>query len=149
MRVLLQRSRQSKVTIDGKVNGQIEHGLVLLVGFKEGDNELIIDKMINKIINLRIFEDENGKMNLSILDTKGSILSISQFTLYANTKEGRRPSFIEALNPADATKLFDLFNEKLNKQIHVETGIFGSDMKVEIYNDGPVTIMLDSDNLFK
>lgn len=149
MRVLVQRSKNSKVTIDGKINGKIDHGFVLLVGFTNGDNEAIIDKMINKIINLRIFEDENEKMNLSILDTKGSILSISQFTLYANCKEGRRPSFVEALNPNDATKLYDLFNEKLGKLIHVETGIFGADMKVEIYNDGPVTVMLDSDELFK
>jgi D-tyrosyl-tRNA(Tyr) deacylase len=149
MRVLVQRSKNSKVTIDGKVNGQIDHGFVLLVGFTNGDDEVIIDKMINKIVNLRIFEDENEKMNLSILDTKGSILSISQFTLYANCKEGRRPSFVEALNPNDATKLYDLFNEKLGKLVHVETGIFGSDMKVEIYNDGPVTVMLDSEELFK
>ena len=148
MKVLVQRSKNSKVTIDGKVNGQIDHGYVLLVGFTNGDNETIIDKMINKILNLRIFEDENEKMNLSILDTKGSILSISQFTLYANAKEGRRPSFTNALNPTDASKLYDVFNEKLRSQIHTETGIFGADMKVEIYNDGPVTIMLDSDELF-
>lgn len=149
MRVLVQRSKNSKVTIDGKVNGEIDHGFVLLVGFTEGDNETIIDKMINKIVNLRIFEDENEKMNLSILDTKGSILSISQFTLYANCKEGRRPSFVEALNPKDATVLYDIFNKKLNEIVHTETGIFGADMKVEIYNDGPVTVMLDSDELFK
>lgn len=149
MRVLVQRSKNSKVTIDGKVNGEIDHGYVLLVGFTEGDNETIIDKMINKILNLRIFEDENGKMNLSILDTKGSILSISQFTLYANSKEGRRPSFVEAMNPKDASILYDKFNDKLKSLIHTETGIFGADMKVEIYNDGPVTIMLDSKELFK
>ena len=149
MRVLVQRSKNSKVTIDGKVNGEIDHGYVLLVGFTEGDNETIIDKMINKILNLRIFEDENGKMNLSILDTKGSILSISQFTLYANSKEGRRPSFVEAMNPKDASILYDKFNDKLKSLIHTETGIFGADMKVEIYNDGPVTVMLDSDELFK
>lgn len=149
MRVLVQRSKNSKVTIDGKVNGEIDHGYVLLVGFTEGDNETIIDKMINKILNLRIFEDENGKMNLSILDTKGSILSISQFTLYANAKEGRRPSFVEAMNPKDASILYDKFNDKLKSLIHTETGIFGADMKVEIYNDGPVTIMLDSKELFK
>ena len=116
MRVLVQRSKNSKVTIDGKVNGEIDHGYVLLVGFTEGDNETIIDKMINKILNLRIFEDENEKMNLSILDTKGSILSISQFTLYANAKEGRRPSFTNALNPTDASKLYDIFNEKLRSK---------------------------------
>ena len=149
MRVIVQRSKNSKVTIDGKVNGEIDKGYVLLVGFTEGDNETIIDKMINKIINLRIFEDDNGKINLSITDIGGSILSISQFTLYANCKEGRRPSFIEALNPTDASKLYDIFNEKLKKVIHTETGIFGADMKVEIYNDGPVTIILDSEELFK
>ena len=149
MRVVVQRSKQSKVTIDGKVNGQIDHGYVLLVGFTNGDDESIIDKMVNKIVNLRIFEDDQGKINLSILDVNGSILSISQFTLYANCKEGRRPSFTEALNPTEATKLYDIFNEKLREYVIVETGIFGADMKVEIYNDGPVTIDLDSDELFK
>lgn len=149
MRVIVQRSKNSKVTIDNKVNGSIDHGFVLLVGFTDGDNEEIIDKMINKVINLRVFEDENEKMNLSILDTKGSILSISQFTLYADAKKGNRPSFINAMNPNKATKLYDLFNEKLSKFLHVETGIFGADMKVEIYNDGPVTIYLDSEELFK
>ncbi len=148
MRVVIQRSKHSKVTIDGKVNGEIDHGYVVLVGFTEGDNEAIIDKMVNKIVNLRIFEDDQGKINLSILDVNGSILSISQFTLYANCKEGRRPSFTEALNPTDATKLYDIFNEKLREYVLVETGIFGADMKVEIYNDGPVTIVLDSNELF-
>lgn len=149
MRVLVQRSKNSKVTINGKVNGKIDKGFVLLVGFTDGDDESILDKMINKIINLRIFEDENEKMNLSILDVKGEILSISQFTLYANCKEGRRPSFTNALNPNDASILYDKFNSKLSEFIHVETGIFGADMKVEIYNDGPVTIMLDSDEIIK
>ena len=148
MRVVVQRSKHSKVTIDGKVNGEIDHGYVVLVGFTEGDNEAIIDKMVNKIVNLRIFEDDQGKINLSILDVNGSILSISQFTLYANCKEGRRPSFTEALNPTEATKLYDIFNEKLREYVIVETGIFGADMKVEIYNDGPVTIVLDSNELF-
>ena len=148
MRIVLQRSKQSKVTIDGKVNGSIDNGYVLLVGFTNGDDESIIDKMINKIVNLRIFEDDQGKMNLSILDVNGSVLSISQFTLYANCKEGRRPSFTEALNPTDATKLYDIFNKKLREYVIVETGIFGADMKVEIYNDGPVTIVLDSNELF-
>ena len=148
MRAVIQRSKRSKVTIDGKVNGEIDHGYVVLVGFTEGDNEAIIDKMVNKIVNLRIFEDDQGKINLSILDVNGSILSISQFTLYANCKEGRRPSFTEALNPTEATKLYDIFNEKLREYVIVETGIFGADMKVEIYNDGPVTIVLDSNELF-
>ena len=149
MKLLVQRSKESKVTIDSKVNGKIDHGFVVFVGFTNGDTEAIIDKMIDKLVNLRIFEDEDEKMNLSILDTKGSILSISQFTLYANCKEGRRPSFSEALNPTDASKLYDVFNEKLSKFVHVETGIFGADMKVEIYNDGPVTIMLDSSEIIK
>lgn len=149
MRVLVQRSKNSKVTIDGKVNGSIEKGYVLLVGFTAGDNEYIIDKMINKIINLRIFEDENEKMNLSLLDVGGDILSISQFTLYADCKEGRRPSFINAMKPDEASKLYDIFNKKLSEFVHVETGIFGADMKVEIYNDGPVTIMLDSKEIVK
>mgnify|MGYP002528192223 CR=1 FL=1 len=148
MKALLQRSKQSKVTINGKINGQIEKGLVIFVGFTNNDNEEIIDKLINKIINLRIFEDEKGLMNKSLLDINGSILSISQFTLYADTKKGRRPSFINALNPKDSLKLYEIFNQKLKeKNIHVETGIFGEDMKVEIYNDGPVTILLDSDEL--
>lgn len=149
MRVILQRSKESKVTIDGKVNGKIDKGYVALVGFTDGDNTEIVDKMIKKIVNLRVFEDENEKMNLSIQDIGGSILSISQFTLYADSKKGNRPSFINAMNPTEASKLYDIFNHKLGEILHVETGIFGADMKVEIYNDGPVTIMLDSNELFK
>lgn len=149
MRVILQRSKESKVTIDGKVNGKIDKGYVALVGFTDGDNTEIVDKMIKKIVNLRVFEDENEKMNLSIQDIGGSILSISQFTLYADSKKGNRPSFINAMNPTEASKLYDIFNQKLGEILHVETGIFGADMKVEIYNDGPVTIMLDSNELFK
>ena len=149
MKVVLQRSKSSKVTIDSKVHGQIEKGFVVLVGFTNGDTEEIIDRMINKIINLRVFEDSEGKMNLSILDVNGSILSISQFTLYANSKKGNRPSFVDALKSEEASKLYNLFNKKLKNYLNVETGIFGSDMKVEIYNDGPVTIVLDSDVLFK
>ena len=149
MKVVLQRSLESKVEIDGKVNGSIKNGYVLLVGFTNGDDEKIIDKMINKVVNLRVFEDENNKMNLSILDKKGSILSISQFTLYANSKEGRRPSFVEALEPVEASRLYDVFNDKLKTFLHVETGVFGADMKVSITNDGPVTIILDSEVLFK
>lgn len=149
MRVILQRSKESKVTIDGKVNGKIYKGYVALVGFTDRDNTEIVDKMIKKIVNLRVFEDENEKMNLSIQDIGGSILSISQFTLYADSKKGNRPSFINAMNPTEASKLYDIFNQKLSEILHVETGIFGADMKVEIYNDGPVTIVLDSNELFK
>lgn len=149
MKVVIQRSKNSKVTIDGKINGQIDKGYVLLSSFTEGDNETIVDKMIDKIINLRIFEDEEERMNLSLLDVGGSILNISQFTLYADCSKGRRPSFFNAMNPDDATKLYDYMNKKLKElNIHTETGIFGADMKVEIYNDGPVTIILDSKELF-
>ena len=148
MRVVLQRSKYSKVTIDDKINGEINKGLVILVGFTDGDDEKIVDKMIDKIINLRIFEDENGLMNKSLIDENGEILNISQFTLYANTKKGRRPSFTHALNPDEAKRLYDYMNNALKgKGIKTETGIFGADMKVEIYNDGPVTIVIDSNEL--
>ncbi len=148
MKVVVQRSKNSKVTIDGKIHGEIKEGLVLLSSFTNGDNEKIVDKVIDKIINLRIFTDNEDKMNLSLLDIKGSILNISQFTLYADISKGRRPSFINALNPADASKLYNYMNSKLKDlNIHTETGIFGADMKLEIYNDGPVTIILDSTNL--
>lgn len=148
MKVVIQRSKHSKVTIDGNVNGEIESGFVLLSSFTFDDDETIVDKMIDKILNLRIFEDENGKMNLSILDVKGSILNISQFTLYADCSKGRRPSFFNAMNPQSASKLYDYMNYKLREFINTQTGIFGSDMKLEIYNDGPVTIILDSKDLF-
>ena len=148
MKVVMQRSKNSKVTIDGKVNGSIDKGLVLLSSFTDGDTKEIVDKMIDKIINLRIFEDEEEKMNLSLLDVNGSILNISQFTLYADCKKGRRPSFINAMNPSEATRLYDYMNEKLSNLVHTETGVFGADMKVEIYNDGPVTIILDSKEIF-
>lgn len=148
MKVVVQRSKKSKVTINNKVNGSIDNGYVLLVGFTHGDTTDIVDKMINKILNLRIFEDENDKMNLSIKDINGSVLSISQFTLYADAKKGNRPSFINAMKPDEASKLYDYFNQELSKHIEVNTGIFGTDMKVEIYNDGPVTIILDSDELY-
>lgn len=145
MKILVQRSKFSKVTIDNKINGSIDKGLVVFVSFTHTDNENIIDKMIDKLINLRIFEDENELMNLSLLDIEGEILSISQFTLYADTTKGRRPSFTNAMKQEEATKLYDLFNKKLKERnIKVETGIFGAHMKVEIYNDGPVTVMLDS-----
>lgn len=147
MRVIVQRSKNSKVTIDNKVNGSIDHGFVLLVGFTDGDNEEIIDKMISKTINLRIFEDENGVMNKSFLEVGGSILSISQFTLYADTRKGRRPSYLKALNGEKSVLLYDLFNKKLkDMNIDVQTGKFGADMKVSLVNDGPTTIMLDSED---
>lgn len=144
MRVLVQRSLNSKVTVSGKVTGQIDKGLVLLVGFTEGDSEKEIDYLVNKTLNLRIFDDENGVMNKSLLDTGGSILSISQFTLYAETNKGKRPSYVKALRSEEALKLYDLFNEKLREHVRVETGIFGADMLVSIQNDGPITILLES-----
>ena len=147
MRVLVQRSLNSNVSVDNKIVGKINNGLVLLVGFTDEDNIEDIKYLVKKVINLRIFDDENGVMNKSVLDVKGEILSISQFTLYADTKKGNRPSYINALNGEEATKLYDLFNEELrNNDIKVETGIFGSDMKVNILNDGPVTILLESRN---
>lgn len=149
MRIVLQRVSHASVTIDGKVHGVIDHGYMLLVGFKEGDDEKILKQMADKVVHLRVFEDDQGKMNLSLLDVKGAILSISQFTLYANCRKGRRPSFIEAAKPAISSPLYDRFNEILREQVPVETGIFGADMKVALVNDGPVTITLDSDDICK
>ncbi len=143
MRVLVQRSGKSSVTIDNKVNGKIDSGLVLLVGFTEGDGPEQIEYLAKKVVNLRIFPDENDVMNKSILEYGGDILSISQFTLYADTKKGNRPSYIAALNGEEATKLYDMFNEELRKYVKVETGIFGADMFVSIENIGPITIALE------
>ena len=143
MRILVQRSKESSVSVDNKIVGKIDKGLVLLVGFTEGDSESNIDYLINKVLNLRIFDDESGIMNKSVLDINGEILSISQFTLYADTKKGNRPSYIKALNGNESIKLYDLFNKKLSEYIHVEKGIFGADMIVSITNDGPTTILLE------
>ncbi len=145
MRVVVQRSLNSKVTVDGKISGSIKNGLVLLVGFNKNDTIKDIDYMVKKIVNLRIFDDSNHIMNKSVIDVSGSILSISQFTLYAETKKGNRPSYINAMNSVDAKKLYDIFNEKLKQYVTLETGIFKSDMLVSIENDGPITIILDSD----
>ena len=145
MRVILQRVTSSSVMIDGKCVGKSGLGYMLLVGFTHDDTEKDIDYMIDKIIHLRVFSDNDGNMNLSLEDVKGSILSISKFTLYADARKGRRPSFIEAMRPEKATILYDLFNQKLKETgIPVETGIFGADMKVTLTNDGPVTICLES-----
>lgn len=143
MRVVVQRSLASKVEVDGTVVGSINKGLVLLVGFTQGDNTDIVDKMVDKILALRIFNDENNVMNRNILDYEGEILSISQFTLYAETKKGNRPSYLKALSSDKAKGLYDYFNQCINKYINVETGIFGGDMLVSIQNDGPVTISLE------
>ena len=145
MKVVVQRVKHSSVTVDEKIVGKIENGLLVLVGFTYDENIENIEKMVNKIVNLRIFDDENGVMNKSLLDINGSILSVSQFTLYADTSHGRRPSYIKALNGEEAIKLYEIFNKELEKYVHVETGIFGADMKVELLNDGPVTIVMESE----
>lgn len=145
MRVVVQRSLESSVSVDSKIVGRINGGLVLLVGFTPGDTEKEIDYMVKKVLNLRIFDDEDGVMNKSILDVGGEILSISQFTLYGNAEKGNRPSYIKAMRGEDATELYDLFNKKLRENIKVETGIFGADMLVNINNNGPVTILLEKE----
>lgn len=147
MRVLVQRSLESSVLVNRKLVGKIDKGLVLLVGFTAGDTIKEIEYLAKRVVNLRIFDDENGIMNRSLLDVGGSILSISQFTLYADTKKGNRPSYIKALGGDMAEPLYKQFNEELRKYlVTVETGIFGADMQVSIINDGPVTIMLESRN---
>ena len=143
MKVLVQRSGKSSVSVSSEVVGKIDSGLVLFVGFTEGDDISNINYLVKKVLNLRIFPDENGVMNKSILDYGGSILSISQFTLYADTKKRNRPSCINALSGEYSSKLYDEFNKVLSESIHVETGIFGADMEVDITNIGPTTIMLE------
>lgn len=144
MRVVLQRVLNADVKIDGKITGKINRGYVLLVGFTHDDTTEDIKSVSKKIVNLRIFEDENEKMNYDLNSVKGEILSISQFTLYAKL-DGRRPSFTNAMAFEQASKMYDLFNEELRSyNIKVETGIFGADMKVSLVNDGPVTILIDS-----
>ncbi len=143
MRVLVQRSGASSVSVDGKIIGSINDGLVVLVGFTDGDNIDSIEYLAKKVVNLRIFPDENGVMNKSILEFGGSILSISQFTLYADTKKGNRPSYVAAMKGEESTKLYDLFNEELKKYVDVQTGMFGADMTVNITNIGPTTILLE------
>lgn len=144
MRVVVQRSQKSSVSVEGKLVSEIPFGMVLLVGFTDGDTKEDIDYLVKKIVNLRIFDDENGVMNKSIQDIKGSILSISQFTLYADTKKGNRPSYIKAMKGEEAIKLYEVFNQELNKYVPTKPGIFGADMQVNILNDGPVTILLDT-----
>lgn len=144
MRVVVQRSGNSEVIVNNNIVGKIDNGLVVLVGFTQGDSLNDIEYLVKKIINLRIFPDDKGLLNKSILDIKGSILSISQFTLYADTKKGNRPSFIKALNKDEALNLYNMFNDCLKKYVSVETGIFGADMLVKINNEGPITIIIDS-----
>ena len=144
MRVLIQRVTSASVKVDGKIVGKIGKGFLVFLGIYEEDTEEKIEKLTKKIINLRIFNDENDKMNLSIKDVKGEILLISQFTLCADIRKGNRPSFISAKNPKDANMIYEKTIENIkNENIVVEKGIFGADMKVELLNDGPVTILLD------
>lgn len=144
MRVVLQRVNHAAVRIDGETVGQIQKGYLLLVGLAPEDTDEQLDWMVHKIVNLRVFEDENGKLNRALADVNGEILLISQFTLYADVKHGNRPGFSKAAKPEIAAPLYDRFNEKLRQAgVHVETGRFGADMKVELENDGPVTILYE------
>lgn len=150
MRVVLTTVFNAFVTIDNKVYSQIDRGFCLLVGFTHSDDQKLVDKMIDKILSLRVFADERGLTNLSIYDVKGQIMSVSQFTLYADTSGGRRPSFVNAMKPDQARELYAYFNRQLeNKFGPIATGIFGADMKVSSVNDGPFTVLLDSEELFK
>lgn len=148
MRVVLQRVKSASVTVEEEIVGEIQSGFVLLIGFTDGDTEEVMQKVANKILSLRILEDENGKMNLSLDSTKDAILAISQFTLYADVKKGRRPSFTKAMEPQEANRLYEAFCEYVEEQsFTVAKGIFGEDMDVQLINDGPVTIVVDSDEL--
>ncbi len=148
MRIVVQRAKNAKVEIGGQISGQIEHGLVILLGIESEDDSEDIEWLVNKLNNLRIFNDADGKMNLSIQDIKGSFLVISQFTLHASTKKGNRPSYIKAANPDMAIPLYEQFIQELKdiSNLSVETGEFGADMQVSLVNDGPVTIIMDSKN---
>ena len=150
MRILLQTVKSAHVDIEGKTVGAISHGYLLLVGFTTGDDKEIVDKMIDKTLSLRVFADEHRQINLSIYDVNGDILSVSQFTLYADTRKGRRPSFTDAMRPHEAEELYDYFNQELEHKFGkgIATGVFGADMLVYSINDGPFTVMLDSKELF-
>lgn len=144
MKIVLQRSKEASVTVDGETVGKIDKGLVLLVGVTHEDTKEAVDFLADKIVNLRIFEDADGKMNHSLLDVGGDILSVSQFTLYGDCQKGRRPNFMAAARPDHATEIYNLFNETLKqKGVKVETGVFGAMMDVQLVNDGPVTLILE------
>lgn len=149
MRILIQRVASAMVTVDGKITGEIGAGLLLLVGITHADTEATEERMADKIVKLRIFSDEQGLMNKSVLDTGGAVLAVSQFTLYADAKKGNRPSYTDAARPEQASPAFDRFVAKLSHRIGrvVPTGVFGADMRVSLVNDGPVTIGLDSESL--
>jgi D-tyrosyl-tRNA(Tyr) deacylase len=143
LKVLVQRVTEAKVEVDKKIIGSINTGYLLLVSFTQNDTKEIVDKMIKKVLNLRIMDDENSVMNLAIDSSKDKILSISQFTLYADTSKGNRPSYLKALKGEESSLLYEYFNQEMKKYIEVETGKFGADMKVSLTNDGPCTIMLE------
>lgn len=148
MRIIVQNVKEASCEVNQKIVGSISRGFCLFVGFTNGDNQNTAKKMAKKLLSLRLFNDKNGKTNLSLQDIDGSILSISQFTLYASVKDGRRPSFVEALNPKDARELYDYFNLCLkNEGYKVETGVFGAMMDIHLVNDGPFTTILDSKEL--
>lgn len=148
MRIIIQNVNRASCTINNQIVGEISRGFCVFVGFTHNDTKERVERMVNKLVSLRLFDDENGKTNLSLTDIGGSILSISQFTLYASLKDGRRPSFVNAMRPDEATKLYDYFNECLrNTGIHIETGVFGADMKIDLENNGPFTTILDSEEL--
>ena len=145
MKIVIQRVSEANVKVEGTIVGNISHGLLLLIGIDEEDTQSDADWLIQKVLNLRIFGDENGKLNLSVKDVEGEILCISQFTLIADYKKGNRPSFIKAAKPDVAIPLFEYFKEEIAKSgLKIESGIFGADMKVSLLNDGPVTIVMDS-----
>lgn len=145
MRAVVQRAKKASVTVDGEIIGSINHGLVVLLGVTDTDTEKDMLAIVQKLIHLRIFEDDAGKMNESLMDKTGSILSVSQFTLFADIQKGRRPSFIKAAPPEKALALYEAFNQELvNNGVHVETGEFGAMMDVELINDGPVTIIIET-----
>lgn len=148
MKFLIQRVNHASVTVNHQITGQIQKGFLVFIGISDDDNELIADKFIKKMTNLRIFEDADGKTNLSLQDVNGSLLLVSQFTLYADCKKGNRPSFVHAGAPDKANQLYQYIIDCCRESgLHVETGIFGADMKVDLENDGPFTIMLDSRDL--
>ena len=148
MRFVIQRVTNASVTVEGNVTGEIAKGFLVLIGVSEDDTKEIADKMIKKLIGMRIFEDENGKTNLALADVDGSLLLVSQFTLYADCKKGNRPSFIKAGNPQMAEEMYEYIIEQCKKEVeNVQVGIFGADMKVQLLNDGPFTIILDSEHI--
>ncbi len=149
MRIVIQRVSNAQVQMDGQVTGKAGKGLLILVGFAPDDNIEDIEYLVQKVLNLRIFEDDMGKMNLSVLEIGGDILSVSQFTLYGDARKGRRPSFTQVAGPERANEFYEIFNKKLGESgLNIETGFFGGDMKVSLVNDGPVTILLDSKKTF-